>query len=159
MSCSEGQTIRTRSSGGAQDQRPVDGHEDEVQQHGGDDDENDVLEGLLHDLVMRGAQLDPHDDQQRAVVEQAHGHAVARNPPGDGRYCVSHGLRADKAWCSCITQLHSSEYVHLIVETAPIHGTNTEQRHINKIVVTPTLGSAERSRDTDVGNVCEGACR
>jgi hypothetical protein len=31
-----------------------------VQQHGGQDDEHDVLEGLLHEAIVRGAQLDPH---------------------------------------------------------------------------------------------------
>lgn len=29
---------------------------------------------------MRAAQLDPHNDQQRAVVEKAHGRSVAADP-------------------------------------------------------------------------------
>ena len=63
---------------------PIDSHEAKVQQHGGDDDNDDVLEGLLEQALVRGAQLDPHNHNERPVVQQAHRHPIVGHPPGQG---------------------------------------------------------------------------
>jgi hypothetical protein len=64
-----------------------------VKQHGGDDDEHDVLEGLLDEALVRGAELDPHDHQQGAVIEQAHRHSVAAHPPSHWLHQVPYRLK------------------------------------------------------------------
>lgn len=61
---------------------PIDSYKDKVQQHSGNDDNDDVLEGLLEQALVRRAQLDPHNHDERPVVQQAHRHPVVGHPPG-----------------------------------------------------------------------------
>lgn len=77
----------------SQNHGPVYGDEHKVQQHGCHYDEDDVLEGLLHEAVVRRAQLHPHDDQQRAVIQQAHGDSMAGHPSTDRLEQIPDSLR------------------------------------------------------------------
>ena len=78
--------------GASRDQRPIDGHKDKVQEDCANDNQHDVLEGLLEDLPVRGAQLNPHDDYERPIVQEAHRHSVAGHPLPNRRYQLPDNL-------------------------------------------------------------------